>query len=94
MRRKHYSSDLSDQECKVIHALIPVNQGAGRKMTLDLREVLDAIFYVVRTGCQWRALPGDFPNWSSRHAPYGAPWSMKMVVAAACLLDGAEYVTT
>ena len=65
MQRKHYDSDLSDQEWEVIRPLIPVNQGPGRKMTLELREVLNAIFYVVRTGCQWRALPGDFPNWNS-----------------------------
>lgn len=65
MCRKKYDSDLSDQEWKVIHPLIPVNLGPGRKMELDLREVLDAILYVVRTGCQWRALPGDLPNWSS-----------------------------
>ena len=65
MQRKHYDSDLSDQEWEVICPLIPVNQEPGRKMTLKLREVLNAIFYVVRTGCQWRALPGDFPNWNS-----------------------------
>ena len=65
MQRKQYGSDLSDREWEAIHPLIPVNQGPGRKMVLDLREVLNAIFYVVRTGCQWRALPGDFPNWNS-----------------------------
>ncbi len=65
MQRKQYGSDLSDREWEAIYPLIPVNQGAGRKMVLDLREVLNAIFYVVRTGCQWRDLPGDFPNWNS-----------------------------
>ena len=71
MQRKHYDSDLNDREWKTIPPLIPVNQEPGRKMTLKLREVLNAIFYVVRTGCQWRALPGDFPNWSSVYYPAG-----------------------
>ena len=61
MQHKHYDSDLNDQEWGVICPLIPVHQGRGRKMTLELQEVLNAIFYVVRTSCQWRALPGDFP---------------------------------
>lgn len=61
-KRKSYGSDLSDEEWRVLRHLIPVNTGAGRKMTLPLREALNAIFYVVRTGCQWREFPGDFPQ--------------------------------
>ena len=68
--RKQYSSDLQDGEWRVIRHLIPVNRGAGRKMSLPLREVLNAIFYVVRTGCQWRDLPGDFPKWQSVYYHY------------------------
>ena len=65
MARKHYDTDLTDQEWRLIQPLIPQNQGPGRKMSLNLRDVLDAIFYVVRPGVQWRALPGDFPHWKS-----------------------------
>lgn len=68
--RKQYSSDLQDCEWRIIQPLIPVNTGPGRKMSLPLREVLNAIFYVVRTGCQWRDLPGDFPKWQSVYYHY------------------------
>ena len=37
----------------------------GRPRTVSIREVINAILYVVKTGCQWRALPGDFPNWKT-----------------------------
>ena len=53
-RRKQYRSDLSKTEWKVIKPIILVKQGPGRNMELSLRQVLNAIFYVVRTGCQWR----------------------------------------
>ena len=90
MQCKHYDSDLNDQEWKVVRPLIPVNQGPGRKMTLKLREVLDAIFYVVRTGCQWRALPGDFPNWSSVYYHF-RKWvkdgTWRVINAALCKLE-------
>jgi putative transposase len=69
-KKKRYGSDVSDKEWQVIKPLIPVNQGAGRKMRLALRQVLNAIFYLVRTGCQWRELPSDFPNWSSVYYHY------------------------
>jgi len=39
----------------------------GRPSTVDRRRVLDAIFYVTATGCQWRALPGEYPNWNTVH---------------------------
>jgi putative transposase len=68
--RKPYSSDLQDGEWRVIRHLIPVNTRGGRKMRLPLREVLNAIFYVVRTGCQWRDLPGEFPKWQSVYYHY------------------------
>ena len=90
MQRKHYGSDLSVQEWKVLHPLIPVYQGAGRKMTLNLREVLNAIFYTVRTGCQWRALPGDLPNWSGVYYHF-RKWvkdgTWRAINAALCKLE-------
>jgi len=90
MKRKHYDTDLSDREWEVIRPLIPVHRGRGRKMTLELREVLDAIFYVVRTGCQWRALPGDFPKWSSVYYHF-RKWvkdgTWRAINAAMCKLE-------
>lgn len=68
--RKQYSSDLSEGEWRVMRHVVPKKTGAGRKMELSLREVLNAIFYILHTGCQWRDMPGDFPNWQSVYYHY------------------------
>jgi putative transposase len=60
MRTQSYPSDLSDGQWALIKPRLPVYPG-GRPRTTDLRDVVDAIFYIVRTGCQWRYLPKDFP---------------------------------
>jgi transposase len=60
-----YPSDLSDQEWAMLEALIPPAKPGGRPRSVDMREVLNAVLYVDRTGCQWRALPHDFPPWST-----------------------------
>src|SRR5262249_50699077 len=56
MRTQRYPSDLTDEQWALIEPLIPVYPG-GRPRTTSMRDVLDAIFYLVRTGCQWRFLP-------------------------------------
>jgi transposase len=58
--RKPYPSDLSDQQWAIIEPLIPVHT-AGRPRINDMREVLNAIFYLNRSGCQWDMLPHDLP---------------------------------
>lgn len=63
MDRK-YPSDLSDGQWQLVKDLFPAISRVGRP-PLDRRWVLDAILYVVRTGCQWRLLPADFPCWQS-----------------------------
>src|SRR5918911_845672 len=60
MRTHRYPSDLTDAQWALVKPLIPVYPG-GRPRTTSMRDVLDAIFYVLRTGCQWRYLPKDFP---------------------------------
>lgn len=60
-----YPSDLSDRAWRIVKGLFPINHGPGRPLELDLRQIINAIWYVVRTGCQWRALPKEYPNWSS-----------------------------
>jgi len=49
-----YASDLNDQECELIVPHVAQKDGSGKKRTVDIREVLNAIFYRTRTGCQWR----------------------------------------
>lgn len=63
MTRKSYSSDLTNKEWELLQPLLPVDKPRGRKRAVDLREILNAIYYILRTGCQWRMLPHDFPVW-------------------------------
>ena len=60
MRTHHYPSDVTDAQWALIEPRIPVYPG-GRPRKTNLRDVVDAIFYLLRTGCQWRYLPKDFP---------------------------------
>ena len=56
-----YASDLTDGEWKVLEPLLPRAKALGRPRTTALREVVNAILYLLRSGCPWRMLPRDFP---------------------------------
>ncbi|MHC5537539.1 IS5 family transposase [Singulisphaera rosea] len=58
--RKSYPSDLSDEQWAILEPLIPINS-TGRPRKVPMREVLNAIFYLNRSGCQWDMLPHDLP---------------------------------
>jgi transposase len=60
-RGLRYPSDLSDAEWALIEPMIPPAKRGGRKRSVNVREVLNGIFYVLSTGCQWPALPKDLP---------------------------------
>ena len=62
-----YGTDLSDAAWALVAPLLPPAKAGGRPRTTDLRAVVDAILYLLRTGCQWRMLPRDFPPWSTVH---------------------------
>ncbi len=63
--RKPYPTDLSDGEWTRLRSYLPTPKAQGRPRTHSLRDVLDAIFYVLKSGCPWRLLPHDFPPWPS-----------------------------
>ena len=64
--RKPYSTDLTDEQWWHIYVLLPKRQGKGqRRFPVQQRELLNAIFYWVHTGCPWRELPHDFPPWQT-----------------------------
>ncbi len=65
MKRKAYSSDLTDDEWLLLEPFIPPAKHGGRPRSTDMREVLDAIFYILRGGSAWRLLPHDFPKWQT-----------------------------
>ena len=62
-----YPSDITDEEWALASPLIGAAKRGGRKRTVDVREVLNAIFYILWTGCQWKALPRDLPAKSTVH---------------------------
>ncbi len=63
--RRTYPTDLSDVEWSRLEPHLPAPKATGRPRVYPLREILNAIFYVVRSGCSWRLLPHDFPPWRS-----------------------------
>src|SRR5262245_23283078 len=63
MARRAYPTDLSDAEFDCFAPHLPTPKPCGRPWVHTRRELLDAVFYVVRTGCQWRLLPHEFPPW-------------------------------
>src|SRR5918992_1314619 len=63
--RKTYATDLSDEEWACLRVRLPELPRTVRMRAHSLRDVFDAIFYVLRSGCPWRMLPGDFPPWST-----------------------------
>ena len=65
MARKAYKSDLTNEEWQIIEPLIPPPKPGGHPRTVDIREVVNAIFYLLRTGCSWEMLPHDFPPYST-----------------------------
>ena len=60
-----YPSDLSDQEWEILAPLIPPAKPGGRRRKWPMRKILNGTFYLLRSGCQWRMLPREFPPWST-----------------------------
>lgn len=65
MTRKAYKSDLTEQQWQLIQPLIPPAKPGGHPRSVDMREVVNGIFYVQRTGCPWDMLPHDLPPYST-----------------------------
>jgi transposase len=78
--------DLTDEEWELIADLIPTYSGGGRigrPTKWDKRDIVNAIFYVSATGCQWRALPPNYPHWNTVHR-YHVRWSENGVWEKVC----------
>jgi len=65
MERESYPTDLTDEQWKIVQPKIPPAKPGGRPRKTDVREVMNAIFYLLRSGCAWRLLPHDFPTWQT-----------------------------
>ncbi|NJL20443.1 MAG: IS5 family transposase [Leptolyngbyaceae cyanobacterium SM1_3_5] len=75
-QRKAYPSDLSDAEWEILKPLLPLPKGFGHPREVDFREILNGVFYVQRTGCQWEMLPHDLPPYSTVYG-YFEKWQRK-----------------
>ena len=67
MARMAYPSDLTDAQWRLVGRRIPAANPGGRYRSVNMREVLNGILYLLRTGCSWRQLPHDFPPWGTAH---------------------------
>jgi putative transposase len=65
MEREDYPTDLTDEQWEILQPLIPSEKPGGRPRKTNIREVINAIFYLLRSGCAWRLLPHDFPPWQT-----------------------------
>ena len=65
MRWRAYPSDMTDEEWAILEPFIPPARSGGRPRTVEMREIVNAILYILRSGCQWRMLPYKFPPWST-----------------------------
>ncbi len=65
MGRPAYSSDLTDKQWEVLRPLIPLPSLEGRPASVERREIVNAMLYVLRSGCPWRLLPHEFPAWGT-----------------------------
>src|SRR5258707_12133149 len=65
MNTERYASDLNEEEWAILEPLIPLAKEGGRPRRINMREAVNGIFYLLKTGCQWRMLPKDFPKWKT-----------------------------
>jgi len=72
MARLSYDTDLTDEQWQILEPLIPTAKPGGRPRILDMREVLNAIFYLLANGIKWRAMPHDLPKWQSVYTYFRA----------------------
>ena len=72
--RKTYPSDISREQFEIIKPLLESARKKTAPRKIELYEVFCAVLYLLRTGCQWRAMPSDYPKWRTVHS-YWAIWS-------------------
>lgn len=78
MMRTAYPSDLTDDEWKVLQPLIPAAKPGGRPRSVEMREIVNGVFYVLRGGCAWRIMPHDLPKWRTVY-DYFRTWRIEGV---------------
>src|SRR5215210_8200039 len=69
--KRSYPTDLTEAEWRCLEPHVPAPEERGRPKTHTTREILDAVFYVLKSGCPWRLLPRDFPPWQTVYWWFG-----------------------
>src|SRR4051794_31046935 len=72
MTRQRYPSDLSDEQWAEIQRYIPACKPGGRPRAVDMREVVNGMLYILRSGCSWRMMPHDLPKWQTIYTYFRA----------------------
>jgi transposase len=88
MLNRRYDTDLTDAAWELVKPLLPGARHGGRPRT-DVRAVVNAIFYLLRTGCQWRLLPHQFPRWGTVYHYFrssGELWNLGAIASRHLLL--------
>jgi putative transposase len=67
MKRQAYPSDMTDTEWAILEPSIPLPNPGGRQREVDMREILNSVFYILRSGCAWRMMPHDLPPWQTSY---------------------------
>jgi putative transposase len=63
--RKAYPTDINDEQWELLKPLIPAAKSGGRPRSVEMREVINALLYLLAAGCPWRLLPHDLPPWGT-----------------------------
>ena len=98
MSRKQYPTDLTDNQWEMIKIFMPPPELRGRHIEVDLREVVNAILYINRAGCQWDMLPHDFPNYKTVNWYYNAwrangCWDRMLEALRSVVRESADHAT-
>ena len=88
VKRKRYPSDLSREQFELVRALLENAKKKTRPRRVDLYDVFCAILYLLKSGCQWRMIPSDFPKWRTVHE-YFQQWSEAAAEGDLSLLERA-----
>ncbi len=63
--RQAYDTDITDEQWEILEPLLPPAKQGGRPRTVDMRDIINALFYILSAGCAWRLLPHDLPPWQT-----------------------------
>ena len=88
VKRKRYPSDLSREQFELVQSLLENARKKTKPRTVDVYEVFCAVLYLLKSGCQWRMIPSDFPKWRTVHE-YFQQWSEHPAEGTPSLLEQA-----